>query len=443
MISKTLQIITSGLNQLRLNVHYLLVAVLLIILPGVFIWVAQKSFEFTYQNINTVEKQSVSLLHESIELNLTGQTNPQIMQNYLVGLVNNENNISKARVLKQSASELVIVQSADSADVGFVEGASELYVSSASVPGDSLIYDFTIDGSRTWQAFRQVRIDNEIYYIFTEHSFAKTDSVILARHQQLYLALPIIFLFLMFLAYWLLQQTNWHKKYALVRQKLDDQMMFTNTIAHELRAPLTAIRGYNSFLLESQNLTNDEKMYSNNINTSAKRLIALINDFLAVARIQSGNLKVKFTEIDVRKVLSNVSSEFNKTAAEKGIEFSLNLPPNPIFVETDADRLQQVLTNLVSNSLKYTDKGSVAISLEQTRLKTVITIKDTGHGISASDQKKLFTPFMRVGTADQGGETGTGLGMWITKQLVELLHGTVSVESIEGVGTHVKLTFDV
>lgn len=443
MISRTLYILSAGLKQLQLNTHYLLVAVLLIVLPALFIWIGQSFFDTAYQNINTSEKQSVALLHDAIELTVSEQISSEAVQDYLISLVDAENKVSKARILREKNGELVILYSANTEEIGFIEGGSQLYATSASVPGDSMIFDFTIDNARTWQAFRQFKSNSETYYIFTEHSFANVDAVMLARQQQVYLALPIVFLFLIALAVWLLKQTQWQKQYASVRQNLDDQMMFTNTIAHELRAPLTAIRGYISFLLESNNLDRNEQKYTQNINASAERLLALINDFLEVARIQSGNLKIDFTEVDIKPTIVAVYNEFKHVAEGKELELILDLPEKQVVAETDVKRLQQVITNLLSNSIKYTERGTVRLAVKQTKLKTLITIKDTGNGISAEDQQKLFGAFTRVGKADASGVTGTGLGMWITKQLVELLHGKIAVESIEGIGTHVKLTFDV
>lgn len=443
MIKKLLNIIGLGLNQLRLNTHYLLVAFLLIILPAIFVWVTFESFNTSYENVETAQKQTVSSLHDSISLLLSESVSDNVVQKYINGVVGNEEGVSKIKILKQSGKDLIIEQSTNSVDVGLVEGATELYSSASFAPGDSLIFDFTIDGVRTWQVFRQVQVNTELYFIFSEHSFANIDTVISARHQQTYLMLPIIFIFLMFLAYWILKQTHWQKQFSDTKQKLDEQMLFTNSIAHELRAPLTAIKGYGSFLKESKNLTPEEQKYTENISISTERLIALISDFLEVARIQSGSLGINFKETDVRSVLNNVQTEFDQIAKEKGLQLHVTTPDKPVLASTDSRRLQQILTNLVSNSLKYTKEGSVTIALEQTKLKTLITIKDTGHGISAGDQQKLFKAFTRVGDADNSGITGTGLGMWITKQLVELLHGTVLVESIEGIGTHVKLTFDV
>lgn len=443
MMNRLTHLLSSGLQQVWLNTHYLLVVFLLVVLPALFIWVVYSSFDAAYQNVNTAEKQSISALHDSVELLLNENVSDNVLQKYLLQFTAEDKSITKARILHQDAKDLIITHSTDSSDIGLVEGATESYKASASVPGDSLIFDFTINDTRTWQAFRQIYVWDEIYYVFTEHSFAEIDAVMSVRQQQSYLVLPVVFLFLMFLAYWLVRQTQWQKEYASTRKKLDEQMLFTNTIAHELRAPLTAIRGYVSFFKESENLSADEKKYAENINVSSERLLALINDFLEVARIQSGNLKIKFNDVDVRKVLDSVKEEFAQVAESKGLKFDVDVPNKPVIAETDADRLQQVLTNLVSNALKYTEEGSVTLALQQTKLKTVITIKDTGHGIAAEDQQKLFQAFTRVGKADNSGVTGTGLGMWITKQLIVLLHGEIAVESIEGIGTHVKLTFDV
>lgn len=443
MISKLLYILAAGLKQLQLNAHFLLVAVLLLVLPGIYIWLSQSILDVAYQNINTAEKQSISLLHDALTFVLLEQTTEQIPQTFLSDLLAQNERITKARILKETSNGLEIIASGDATETGLIEGGSQLYVTSATVPGESLIFDFSINSIRTWQAFRQVRNQNTTFYIFTEHTFADVDEIMLARQQQTYLGLPFIFAFLMLLAYWLLKQTQWQKMHAQVKNKLDEQMLFSNTIAHELRAPLTAIRGYISFLLESPSLDNKEKLYATNINKSAERLLALINDFLEVARIQSGKLKVEFVEQDVRDVINAVEIEFKELAKQKNLLFKIELPSKPVLASTDSKRLQQVITNLVSNAIKYTDTGSVTVSLEQTKLRTIIAIKDTGHGISAEDQQKLFGAFTRVGSADKGKQTGTGLGMWITKQLIELLHGKVTVESIEGVGTHVKLIFEV
>ena len=445
MINKLLKILGTGIKQVQLNAHLLLVTVLLVVIPGLFLWVTQSYFDAAYQNIDTAARESVSLLHDSIELVVEDAIYDNKVQSKLNEFVDPQDKIeiTKISIIEKRGENYLIRYSSQTDEIGLNAGLTQHQAYTMSLAKETSILEVYINQNRTWQAFREVNIDSSTYYIFSQHSFAPIDNIMLSRQQQMYLVLPVLFLFLIALAYWLIKQTHWRKQNEIYAGKLNEQMLFTNTIAHELRAPLTAIRGYLSFFLESNSLTTEEKKYAENMNLSSERMLALISDFLEVARIQSGNLKLEFLDVDIRDTFRAVESEFKSVAAKKDLELSVSLPSEAVMAHTDTKRLQQVLTNLVSNALKYTKEGSVTLALEQTRLKTIIRIKDTGLGIAAEDQHKLFSAFTRVGKADKSGVTGTGLGMWITKQLVELLHGEINVESIEGVGTHVKLTFDV
>jgi hypothetical protein len=169
--------------------------------------------------------------------------------------------------------------------------------------------------------------------------------------------------------------------------------------------------------------------------------VTLVNDFLEVARLQSGKLTIEPKSVDMRDILETVAESLNSLAVKKGLSLVYERPAKPIMVSTDPDRMQQVLINIVTNAIKYTDTGQVELECTSNSQRFVIKVKDTGMGISAEDQKKLFAPFTRVGGVDKTDTTGTGLGMWITRQLVGLLDGEIGVESIEGVGTHVVVTF--
>jgi signal transduction histidine kinase len=151
-------------------------------------------------------------------------------------------------------------------------------------------------------------------------------------------------------------------------------------------------------------------------------------------------MEIHKTEVDISQLLTKVTGELAVTAQEKDLRLIYESPVHPIIASTDPDRLTQVLINVISNSIKYTPAGAIEIECQKEAKQLVILIKDTGTGISAEDQKKLFAPFVRVGGVDSSATTGTGLGMWITKQLVTLLNGDIGVESIKGVGTHIVIT---
>jgi signal transduction histidine kinase len=305
---------------------------------------------------------------------------------------------------------------------------------------DFQLLEFAIDGKRTWRAYRRVVIDNTYYYTFSELDLSRTDSIMSARRQQSYFGLTFIFAFLMALAYWLHRQTHWLAAYDALQTVLKERDLFSNMIAHEFRSPLTAIKGYASFLEESKNLLPDERRFTSNIRQSAEHLVALVSDFLEVARLQSGKLKVEKQSIDVRTVVEKTVENLIGMANEKGLELKYDPGTQPIIFETDGTRLLQVLTNLVTNAIKYTSTGSVELRCTPDYKSVVIRVMDTGMGISADDQQKLFAPFTRVGGVDGGQITGTGLGMYITKQLITVLNGTIGFESIKDVGTHLVVT---
>jgi len=349
--------------------------------------------------------------------------------------------ITKIRIVDEVSGSFKILVSADPAQVGSVEQSDELYRNLPMGSGDSFIVESVLNGQRIWQSFREVTVGDEELFIFSEHSFAVIDSIMAQRKQQSYFGLSAIFVFLIALAYWLNRQVYWHKRSLWLETKLAERDMFSNMIAHEFRTPLTAIKGYSSFLEESKTIPAEERRFAANIHLSAERLVVLVNDFLEVARLQSGKLQVNIKSVNMNTLLGRVIDDLRAIAQEKNIGLEFVQPKDVVLLETDADRMIQILTNIITNSIKYTEAGKVIITCEESRGKVTLRVKDTGMGISAEDQRKLFTPFTRVGGVDQTTTTGSGLGMWITSQIVALLKGTIGVESIKGVGTHVVITF--
>jgi signal transduction histidine kinase len=191
---------------------------------------------------------------------------------------------------------------------------------------------------------------------------------------------------------------------------------------------------------ENESLGNDIRGQGKQIEDAAERLIVVVSDLLDVARIQSGKMSIDVKDTDVTSLIAEVVSAQAATAEKKHIGVHAEGCKSPLMIATDGKRLYQVLTNLMSNALKYTRSGDITISLTDIKDRIEIRVKDTGMGISSEDQQKLFAPFFRVENSEVASITGTGLGMWVTKQLVELMGGSIGVESIKGVGTHVVVT---
>ena len=441
MISKLLSIFAEGLAVLRTNSRLLFVALLIFVFPLLFVFIAQNFFDAAYTNIQTSEKRRVGILQDALALLVENQASTSIESLHTFSEEQQKQNpdITEIKIVQKTTEGYLIRDSLEKNSIGTLDQDVVLYQSGA-VPGQSLIFEYSEGGERKWRVVRSTNgRDSTAYFVVTMHTFKSIDSVMAARRQESYFGLTAIFIFLFALAYWFSRQIDWQKKYLRIQSKMDDRDLFTNMIAHEFRTPLTAINGYNSFLAESTNLSLDEKGYVNVIQTSTARLLALVNDFLEVARIQSGKMELERTPTDIQTIITGVVDVLKPMAVEKGLMLFYKPLAVPVMYKTDSKRLHQALQNIVSNSLKYTDKGSVEIVTEITPLTVTIRIKDTGMGIGADDQHKLFAPFSRVGGVEKTATTGTGLGMWITKQLIELLGGTIAVESIKGVGTHVVI----
>ena len=221
----------------------------------------------------------------------------------------------------------------------------------------------------------------------------------------------------------------------LEQMKLD----FVSMSAHELRTPLTTVMGYISFLQEPgviDKLSNVEKEYVNRVSISANRLNELIKNLLAVAKIEQGKMQVEPVTLDLPGLVSRVIADYQNLAQSKGLSLSFTPPSgNVLPVLADAMRVEEILTNLIGNAITYTPHGSVAIGIRQNGDFVETFVTDTGQGIPESALPHLFTKFYRIQGALESGSKGTGLGLFICKNIVTAHGGKIWVESAEGKGS--------
>ncbi|MGI4792195.1 MAG: ATP-binding protein [Janthinobacterium lividum] len=232
----------------------------------------------------------------------------------------------------------------------------------------------------------------------------------------------------------------------ITRERELDKMKtdFISVVSHELRTPLTSIKGYTDLLLSGATgeLAELQSEFLGIIQLSTTRLSNLINDILDISRIESGTLEIKHEPIDYRKIVADTLRLMKAAADAKQVSMDAALPETIPPVRGDTDKVTQVLTNLVSNAIKYTPEGGwVKVSLEVSGEASVTTcVADSGIGIMPDDQKKLFQKFFRADNSSTREAGGTGLGLVIAKTLIELLGGAIWLESEPGRGSRFYFT---
>jgi len=224
--------------------------------------------------------------------------------------------------------------------------------------------------------------------------------------------------------------------------------VFLANMSHEIRTPLNAILGFSNLLKNQPDLSLDNQKKLSTINQSGEHLLKMINDILNMAKIDAGRLKIVTTSFKLITVVREVTDMLQHWADEKELELIVDYAADlPEWVETDALKLKQILINLLNNAVKFTNQGSISLridSLPQTTnmLKTLlIEVKDTGIGISVTDQQRIFEPFMQV--EDLNYQKGTGLGLSICKKYLELMDGRITVDSEIGKGSCFRIELPV
>lgn len=209
---------------------------------------------------------------------------------------------------------------------------------------------------------------------------------------------------------------------------------FLSIATHQLRAPLTAIRGYAANMADGSYGTVPDHLTEplHVVQESARLMANSIEDYLNVSRIEQGSMKYEKSDFNMSDVARRVIDELSPVAKKRGLTLSISAGEG-MHVHADIGKIKQVLTNIVDNSIKYTESGSVMVTVERIENTIRTTIADTGVGISAEEIGKLFTKFTRARDANKVNTTGTGLGLYVAKQLVEGNGGKIWVES-EGLG---------
>ena len=221
---------------------------------------------------------------------------------------------------------------------------------------------------------------------------------------------------------------------------------FIANMSHEIRTPLNSILGYTKILKNSA-INEEYKKHVDVIDNSGRHLLYLINDIVDISKLESGEMNTDESAVFLNDLLDNIKNQFNAYAVNKNkqnIDFRLRLPGNikqQLVIYTDEFRLQQILSNLLSNAFKYTDKGFIEFGYElRDRKEIMFFVRDTGYGISKEDQEIIFNRFRQGKIPSRQVVSGTGLGLAISKGLTKLLEGEIWMKSEPGEGSTFYLT---
>jgi protein-histidine pros-kinase len=220
---------------------------------------------------------------------------------------------------------------------------------------------------------------------------------------------------------------------------------FLASMSHELRTPLNAILGFAGTLLMKLPgpLTDDQEKQLRTIQASAKHQLSLINDLLDLAKIESGKVEVSFEPVICQDVIREVAATLRPLAETKKLGFLVEVPDDEIVIQTDRRALGQIIINLTNNAIKFTDRGEIRLKVYQNRENgvhlTEFSVTDTGVGIRSEDQARLFQAFQRVDAPATRHREGTGLGLYLSRRLADLLGAQIVLHSQYGEGSTFKL----
>ena len=246
-------------------------------------------------------------------------------------------------------------------------------------------------------------------------------------------------------------------------KELQSQLIFTNQeltrlivsqkedlshLAHEMKTPLNSIMGFSSLLLQQQKKMAQRKdtslslQLTEKVIKNSKQLLRLINDILEISRYEAGKMQANFEPVDVRGIIILVTEAMEYSAEQKSIEIILDCDRAPAEIMSDRLKLQQIVTNLVSNAIRYTESGSITVTCQSDNSdRWILVVADTGVGIAPEAQAQIFEPYFRVVSGGGYSAESTGLGLSIVDKMVRLLRGNIELVSQVGAGSTFTVTF--
>jgi signal transduction histidine kinase len=449
--------LNKGVQKIKNNPQLIYTVFVAVVIIGAFVFMANRfigianNAEERLVNVRIGSLQDAFVSFAGDRINETDYLNSKIKE-----IVSQNETIRSFKVIEKKTiidnasttipNALVVVASNFQAEVGKIDTSSNfLYSLASGNPDSSITVETNENGERSFKTARAINdlSGNILGVVMTTQTLSAADKAIqdnILNSIYLLVAIIILIMFLFLRHSKIIDYMDLYKRLKEVDQLKDD---FLSMASHELRTPLSIIRGYAEFIREAPELSTATKDFAEKIDISVKGLDSLVADILDVSRIEQGRMSFKLEKIKPDQILSDVVSSLEIPAKEKGlsITFDKNAVKDDQYINVDKERLKQILVNVVGNAVKYTLKGSIKISQYEENNRLYIRISDTGVGISAEERERLFEKFYRIRTKETEEIRGTGLGLWITQKIIKEMRGSISVESIKGVGSHFIISF--
>ncbi|MFA5134572.1 MAG: HAMP domain-containing sensor histidine kinase [Patescibacteria group bacterium] len=441
---------------IRNNFQFIYGVVLIVLIPAALVVNTVVFINSTGRAIDIELQRKASLANSIVSVDvLENLDNTEALQSIVRRTVAMSEEVHSLDILVPHGSDFKIIASMDTERIG--EISKYHYNRLAWAGGQPIAYD--TDSSALSTEDQGERSEDHFWVVVNPVTDGSGEKVAIVSiklssgvmddltQRNVNQSITILIISLVIIILLLLNNTKLFQYAALFRKlkevdKMKDE--FISMASHELRAPITGIRGYLQMILDGSfgNLPAEANGKLKMVLEESERLHDLVEDLLEVSRIQQGRIELKLGSYGIGAIIDSSKRSFEQQAAEKGLELRIMVAPGLPNVSVDESRMKQVLVNLLSNSIKYTQQGSVTVSAElvKGREDTVkLKVSDTGIGMSAKDREHLFEKFYRVRNEQTDKIVGTGLGLWITREIIQLMHGEIFVDSIEGTGTQVTV----
>ncbi len=436
---------------LKNNSQFIYSLILIIFIPVAIIVNTLSNISNTQKNMDSELRKKAVLVEGVFAAQVADiLDNPAAIQSNINQIIAKNSEIKEITVMSPEINGFLVVASSESKNLGLVIKAEENTLAWLNEESTATLVSDAAKNppERYWSVASILKDTSEVKKSIVNLKVSLADIDALTRqslsNSLIYLVVTIFVVLLLLVNHFRFFE------YAVLFRRLKevDKMKddFISVASHEMKTPMASIKGYLSMIFEGVAGKIDQKAkdHLDKVYANVKRLDTLVNELLDVSRLEQNRVQFDMQPIKMGDLINQIIGEIKVKADEKKLYIKYQDLPEPkpqIFA--DPDKIAQVLDNIIGNAIKYTPKGGIEIShqIENDRLKTLI--KDTGIGMSAEDRKHLFEKFYRIQNEKTMDIPGTGLGLWITRELVHRMNGEIYVDSMENVGSQFTLIFPI